>query len=256
MQENIELPDDDELVIEDKVVETPEPVEPETVQQNEDDSKPEEDDYSRRVTKRINKLVAERNREREQNEELRTKLREIEEANQKVERESEASKIEVLRKEKITLLEEGEYEEAAKIDEQLIDLKLQGSKTPVPVKEESSQVEIPRSQLDWLNQNKWFEQDVNSDRSTHANKVYLDMVNIEGYDPDDSDTYAELDKRLMPKQERKPPPPPTAQPDRGSSSGEAEGTGLTDGDRRRMREYGLNPNDARHRKAWLENKSR
>lgn len=124
---------------------------------------------------------------------------------------------------------------------------------------------IPAEQKKWLDSNKWYGK--NKVRSDYANNEYLNLVS-EGYDPEDSDIYAELDSRMSgdPQSQdggdtdgsdRDERPPPPAKPNRGNNSNsQRKSNTFTNDDKARMREWNLDPNDANERKAWLAQKRR
>ena len=265
---NIELPDEEESVLIDDneldidSLDESEPVQPETVQQNEDDGKheeEEEEEYGKKVQKRINKLVAERNVEREENRQLRDRVGQLEDKFTASDNERESTeindKVAGLKKRKMEFMDEGEYEKAEDLNDELLDLKIEQRNKPKKVERETQQQpSTPEAQQEWLDGNDWYG-NAQSPKAQYANALYQEVIN-EGFDPNDPDTYSELDKRLGNTTQNKPgrKPPGQSAPDRGNVSGSSKQVKFTQKDTNTMREYGLNPNDPAQRKEWLNNK--
>ena len=267
MSENIELPDEPENVLIDDneldidALDESEP-KPETVQQNEEDGQQEEDEaYGKKVQKRINKLVAQRNVEREENRQLRDRVGQLEEkftaSDHKRESREINDKVAEIKKRKMAFMDEGEYEKAEDLNDELFDLKIEQRNKPKQVEREAPQTpQIPEAQQAWVDSNEWYGSNAQAPKAQYANALYQEIVN-EGYDPDDADTYSELDKRLDNTNPQNKPvrkPPGQIPPDRGSVSGSSTQVKFTQRDVNTMREYGLDPNDPAQRKEWLNNK--
>lgn len=274
MNDDIELTDEDETVFIDDneldtdALEVSEPAEQETVLQDDDNGGKQEEDegYGKKVQKRINKLVSERNIERDENKQLRNRLDKLEnryeEDDNKRETEETNDKLADIKRRKMEFMDEGEYEKAEELNDELLDLKIEQRNKPKKVERQQEQGEqqgqvqqLPESQQAWMDGNDWYGSNRNSPKAQYANSLYQELVD-EGYDPQDKDTYSELDKRLGNTTNNKPgakPPGPGA-PDRGSVSGSSKQVKFTQRDTNTMREYGLDPNDPAQRKEWLNNK--
>lgn len=170
------------------------------------------------------------------------------------------------------------------IDDEILELKLKAresknkkssfedadeSKTvktePVNQQETKQEVVVSNAQQEWQDKNEWvFNTRKNSEKIAKANEEFSKLLS-EGYDLDDADTFAELDKRLgndaktVDKQQpnkAKEKPPTISGVDRGSESSAGKGKDtLTDKDIGTMRKWGLNPNDASVRAEYLKNKN-
>lgn len=271
---------DDELIIEDEQtnefddsLNEPSTAEPETVGQQEKEAD-EQEEFSKRVQKRIDKLVYERNiereereRERQENDKLRERLEQLEtryhEDNTKQQNDEINSRLSQLKARKAELYDEGDYNAAADIDDEIIELRLKqreagqqaqrretGQPAQPQARPEPAQPNIPEAQVKWLEQNDWYFNPVKAQQAQVANQAYLSLVD-EGYDPNDPSTYKELDKRLNPKRET---PPPTNGVDRGNATGSGKQVRFTQADVNKLREWGLDPNDVNVRKEYLRNK--
>jgi len=217
----------------------------------------EPEEFGKKVQKRIDKLVYERNVEREQRLELERRLSQIEgrfkEEEQAKQASSQESKLAELKAKKAEYFDIGDHEAAANIDEELLELKLQQRESqrqaPTP-QAQPEQAEIPEAQIAWLEQNDWYHNPRKAQQAQKANETYLALVS-EGYDPDDEDTYRELDKRIHAVRQAAPPP---AAPDRGGITGNSRQVKFTQEDAATMRNWGLDPNDMKARKVWIANK--
>lgn len=240
-----------------------------TVIINDDDSGDTEE-YGKKVQKRINKLVSERNIERQQREELAAELEaknqrlaELEQHVSKATDDNLQAEIAQRRAKKTELMEIGEFEQAAEIDDEIMDLKLRQRDSRQPQRTAPKQeqgrttetatetvAEIPAAQKQWLVENDWFYNPAKAELKAKADKTYLALVD-EGFDPNDEDTYVELNKRLSVKRQA---PPPTIAPDRGNATGDARSVKFTAEDSAKMRRWGMDPNDVNARKEYLRNK--
>lgn len=156
-------------------------------------------------------------------------------------------------------LEIGDYDELNKVDEQLMDIKIQARQKPEPAKQEPKQEQSPESRqalepeqpvnqalADWQSKNKWVFDQNQQGRLAKANKVF-ESVLADGYDIDEPETYIEIDKRL-----KREVPPPTGAPDRGQVTGNDRK--FTEQDRKDMTAWGLDPTDVKARQLWIKNK--
>lgn len=243
----------------------------ETHEEKEDYTDEEKEEYGKRVQKRINQLngkIHERDdiidRQRADQEELRKKIEALESrfVESDTHRESEEidSRLSEVQKRRVALLDDGDYENAIALDDELLDLKLRKrdlstkqAKVDKEVVDEYrppvTQSQMPDAQREWLNDNEWYFNPGKLDDATKANNLYMSMIK-EGYDPEEPETYEELTRRLQPR----PKPPPTSSPDRGRVIGKAKTAQMTKHDLERMRDFNLDPNNEKHRKAWLAEK--
>ena len=158
-------------------------------------------------------------------------------------------------------MEEGFFDEADAIDEKMHNLRTkkvlrEQQSTQAPAQQEPAQAAIPQAQQTWLEQNDWFYNPAKAAQKQKANEAYLKLLD-EGFDPEDSDTYQELNQRIGMTEKPKPPavrPPSGVGPDRGSAVGERNGVKFSDIDAAKMRRWGLDPNDASQRAEYLKNK--
>lgn len=229
----------------------------------------EKEEYGKRVQKRINQLnskIHERDdiieHERRAREDLQQRLDELE--NRFVESDAQRTATEIdaklsdIQKQRLKLLDDGDYENAIALDDELLELKLKKreiatapvskAEPPRDTPKVPQTAQIPDAQREWLNDNDWYFNPNKAQEAQKANEVYLTMMR-EGYDADDPDTYQELTRRIKPRQK---PTPPSA-PDRGKVTGQKKPM-LTNQDLEKMRDFGLDPNNPSHRDAWLAEK--
>lgn len=225
----------------------------------------DKEEYGKKVQKRIDKEVRKRKVIENKLNEMRERLSKYEQ--HMVERETSAKtsalndRLRELEAKRREMIEVGEFDQS--VEDEWIDLKLQQREMkrdePKPAQQNYAQEapQIPQAQQDWLSANDWYAK--GGTRARFANSEYLAMVQEEGFEPDDPDTYAELDKRLSSvapinaTEPRQQPAPPPAQPNRGQATRGKSPT-FTKADAAKMRGYNLNPDNPEHRKAWLENK--
>ena len=267
--DNIELPDEEvppeiDLDVEANKpeVET-EPIVDETViPEKTDDSKQDDtEEYSKKVNKRINKLVAERNIERDENTKLRDRLDKLEQSQHEATQERVNSDIDSrvadIKRRKMAHMDDGEYEKAEELNDELLDLKIKKHQPaevqPEQQYQQSEQYQQPQAEVEWTKNNDWFNSNSNPSRSNYAKALFSDLLQ-EGYDPNDAELYSELDERLGNKPPQREKPPLQAVPDRGTVTGSSKQVKFTQRDTQLMRDYGLDPNNTDHRTAWLENK--
>jgi len=276
-------------------------VEPETDPRAEDEpeytKKEKFERYSRSVQKRINKEVKQREQLRVENDELRQRLDSIE---GKMTKEAEDSEAAVLANRlrnatsiKQKLLEDGEYEQVAQVDNDIIQMKIQQGKLEERVQQQSYQEpvqpeqdsesqgevpEVPSLQTEWIKGNERWGKD--KPYTDYVNSTY-DALLEEGYDPETESMYEELSKRtgtkvttakapVTPKAKAKvEPTPPKAKveptpakprpqsappPNTGQAQVKPNKKGLTEADKINMTNWGLDPKDVEARKEWLANK--
>jgi hypothetical protein len=192
---------------------------------------------------------------------------------------------------KAQLLEDGDYAQLAKVDDDIMQMRIhqarleerdqnikyaaeqqrngnqQGQQEYDPNTQyenqdpnQKAQEYIPEVQKQWINSNKRYAQD--SNYAQYVDNVYDDLLD-EGYDPESGNLYQELNKRTgtRPQQIRQPnqqasrpqaAPAPNVAQAQARSTGNAKG--ITESDKVKMRNWGMNPNDPNTRKEWLRNK--
>jgi len=228
------------------------------------------EEYSRSVQKRINREVRKREELRAENNALQERMaalessKVVEESNQ--ERNLMASRINNAQAIHTQLMEDGEYQQAGKVNNDITDMKIykrdldaqaayqeqMDSRPQEP--QNSGQVEIPDVQMAWMEGNERF--NAEKGYTAYVNEEYDRLVD-DGYDPEDKALYDELDKRLGRNQKAKKsrrqaaPPPNTGTAPAGSS----KSSRLTKSDLSRMEDWGLDSKDPTARKEWLSNKS-
>lgn len=264
----VEIDDDEGIKLEGmadpEVVEIDDPLEDEP--KDEPEAKPvkkdktdDDEDYSRKVQKRIDKLVAERNIERQRAQELQERLERIEnrfaEADNAYEQRTISDRIAALRRQKVEAMEIGEFDRVADIDDEIMELRTM----PRPAQQQRQQPvqqqapELPEAQQAWLAENDWFYNPAKAQLKEKASQAYLKLVQEEGFDPNEPETYAELDKRLNVKRTQAAPPPAGVNRGGATNSGNT-GAKFTAEDARFMRDWGLDPNDATARAEFLKQK--
>ena len=279
------LPLKDELAQEDEQEQKTEPEPPAPVQTDDEYDRKE---YSKRVNKRIDKLTYERNIERERVAALEATVAELkknhdEKVQRQTNQELEQERKELIQKKK-DALEIEDYDEIVKIDDQLMDLKVREKLSPVQQFAQTTQnapekeiiPDRPQALMSWESQNPWVYDAQYKPYLDKANEILNELTDY-GYDLSEQETFDELDKRLQrltqaqeqkqtkqiinepdpnPKPNTKPrvTPPPTGGVERGEITGGSDQSTFTKQDRRMMQEWGLNPDNARERAAWIKNK--
>jgi hypothetical protein len=273
-----EYPDNDQLVIE------------EDDRYNEDDmyrkvaklksNDDNEDGFKTKVDKfekRVNKLVYERNTEREKRAELEKRLSEVEGRIKKEETDktdsdysAKLAELKAQYKKHLSIDDDENYdiEKAVEINDQILELKLQEREEKSKRSKQEPEQHKDKSPLqsealdDWQQRNGWvFFHEKNKEKIEKTNTIYSKLIE-EGYDIEDSDTFAELDKRLgnENKQSDKKPDrqkqPVVSGVDRGEGSSKSnENSTFTVADKEKMKSWGLNPNDSDARAEYLKNKT-
>jgi hypothetical protein len=238
--------------------------------QEEDNDEDSPESYGKRVNKRINKLVYERNLEREERERIANELAETraqveelrkrheEDTSRKSEQEYTNKRAELLAR-KREALDMGNSDEVIRIDEELFDMVAsargkpdnKSEPKPEPRQQQQPQPSVPQAGADWAERNAWINDPAQKARYANANAIYLDLINNQGYDPEDQETYEVLDRKLK----RQPQPQPSGGGlDRGNLSGKSSNLTITAQDKEKMRGWGLDPDDPATRKEWLDNK--
>ena len=258
--------DDDDVALEDGET-------TQSIEQNEETppaiSKQEEEDkesYSKRVQKRIDKLTYERNIGNERIQRLESEVEELKQHNQQkqvaqTEQEIDAQRKDLIQQKK-DALEIGDYDRVIELDEQLVDLKLktqptQSERQPSQSTQQTQRPQQaeqpppqPQAMADWEAKNAWVYDQAQKARLDKANGILAELFQA-GYTADDPDTYEELDRKL-----KRIVPPPTGAPDRGQITGGSKDTAFTAKDKQMMRDWGLDPENPKHRSEWIKNKSK
>lgn len=240
--------------------------------------------YGRRVAKRISKLVYEREVEhterlklQQQLEQTQAQLKAFEDKLNGLTQSNAVSEIEAKRSElkelrKIALAAD-DLDEMNRIDDELLDLRFkereekqkQQPNTPnqQQVDDRTGQQQQPPQQftqaaLEWAQRNAaWVNHPDYEKQYQAANKLYQRMVDEEFFDANDPETFAELDRRL--ERFRSRPASNDGGINRGMSGDQMPGqatVGLTSHDRQRMAAFNLDPDNPAHRAAWVAEKKR
>lgn len=257
----------------------------------------ETESYSKRVQKRISKLTG-RMRELERETsfwkekvtalEQKTQAKEYADFQSQVELTTQElnRQIDQTRAEKKAAIEEGDVDKQIKLDERILDLREQlaeKKRIATAAKERAEQFQesqakatatqsvvtspitipdnLPGGTKQWLRANPWFLKNEDPKAAEFARLLDASLQE-EGYSPDDSAMYVELDKRLhglvprLAKTAKSPPKPKVA-----GSSAEGQRSPpstttkpqrkLTSEDLVKMKRYGFDPNKPEHRKNWL-----
>ena len=166
-----------------------------------------------------------------------------------------------LLKQRREALENDDLESFDKLDEELVDIRLEKKLARV---QDKRQAEDPESDLapaakDWINRNTWFR-----NGGAQADKVKKLAAELQSqYDVNDPALYEEIDRQLA----SKPKAVASAEPPKqkaGAVAGVNRGGGqpkkngskkLTRSDLQSMSKYGLDPNNQDHRRGWLRRNS-
>lgn len=273
--EELEPTDLEPTGFEEPEIEEAEEVEPEVEVPEPEPPKPEEEEYGKKVQKRIDKLTAKFKSAQERAEAAERKAKELEERFGKFEtgyqeREREAEKrsfdsqMSDIKARMEAAVEDADLAQYHKLNEQLMELRIQQTQAkpetkPEPAKEHPPVNEIPPAAQSWLDQNRsWLSDRKNRIAIAAAREIEQDLLD-QGYDQDE-ELYEELDRRLEEeyprireirsgKQERTPS---VAGGGRSVPAKERPQPGkITSDDVRAMRRYGFDPDSAADRKAWL-----
>lgn len=253
----IETPEENDTLADDAEIEQSQA---ETVKDDDDDK----ESYSKRVNKRINKLTYERNIERElrakEAAELRAEIEALKQDRLKETQERNNQSLEqqrqALLQRKKDALEIGDFDEAVRLDDDLMDIKIKSQQAKADTYQQPTHQEYqtpvantPKAQAEWEANNAWVFDKNQSSRLDKANKIFAALIE-DGYDADDPDTFTQLDKKLK----RETPPSPGAV-DRGQVTVGDDNSSFTPTDKQKMINWGLDPNNAEHRKQWIKNKA-
>jgi hypothetical protein len=216
-----------------------------------------ENKHSKKVQKRIDKLVYERNIEREQRQKLEAELNELRTSQHQQTTEALSERQKELAKEKVSAMEEGDYERVAQIDDEAMDIKVrlnsprQQAQIQPPQTTQQATEQTPIHVKEWEQNNQWiFDK---SQKAQFAKQKFNELIQ-QGYDYNDPDTLAELDSIVSRQFKREMPPSPGVV-DRGYTVGNDDSNiGFSSRDKSDMEDFGLNPNDPKHRAMWVKNK--
>jgi hypothetical protein len=251
MFDSDELDDDSIVIDDDQSIDTDESLESDQAEAKAADLEDEDLDYSKKVQKRIKTVVQQRNIERDaraaaeaENARLRQELEEH--------RKSIAEKeIADLKQQKLDALAIEDHQAVVDIDEKIMDHKTRQNAAPTRSEPTQQQQTVKQSDAlaEWQSRNKWVFEDTNP-KTLKANQIYNKLLE-RGFDPDDPDTYAEIDKRMA----REVPMPSGGRPDRGETSASSGGVvPFTPEDKALMVEFGLDPSNKAHRTQWAKSK--
>ena len=212
--ENEKENEQEELEVE---IEEPKNEEPEVVdEQPKQEATPKEDeDYSQRVQRRINKLVQQRKESDAKAEEkeqelnaLKQRLERLEQGEtQKAQKQFEDRYVSV-KQEMQKAIEEGDTGKQVEYAEQLADIRaamkvseLQRQqviqqKTQSPTVGRAAQPSAPKKAMDWWGKNQWFNSP-GYERETAAARSIDVQLDLEGYDKESDQYYETLNNRLQ-----------------------------------------------------------
>ena len=213
--ENEKETEQEELEVE---IEEPKNEEPEVVDEQpkqEATPKEEDEDYSQRVQRRINKLVQQRKESDAKAEEkeqelnaLKQRLERLEQGEtQKAQKQFEDRYVSV-KQEMQKAIEEGDTGKQVEYAEQLADIRaamkvaeLQRQqviqqKTQSPTVGRAAQPSAPKKAMDWWGKNQWFNSP-GYERETAAARSIDVQLDLEGYDKESDQYYETLNNRLQ-----------------------------------------------------------
>ena len=213
--ENEKETEQEELEVE---IEEPKNEEPEVVDEQpkqEATPKEEDEDYSQRVQRRINKLVQQRKESDAKAEEkeqelnaLKQRLERLEQGEtQKAQKQFEDRYVSV-KQEMQKAIEEGDTAKQVEYAEQLADIRaamkvaeLQRQqviqqKTQSPTVGRAAQPSAPKKAMDWWGKNQWFNSP-GYERETAAARSIDVQLDLEGYDKESDQYYETLNNRLQ-----------------------------------------------------------
>lgn len=247
------------------------------------DEADEDAEYGRKVKKRIAKEVSKRKRietefaaQRSQYEQyianLHQRLESVEQRFSEADARQSTAELDArladIKARRKTAWDDGDIDTYHALEDEYLDARMavqQRAKPPADAHSSPPQVQQPVAQpaqaqlpapmRDWMETNqKWFNGEAaNRSRVSVADSLF-NVLKAEGYDEDDPELYAELDKRLVAagiKPARKPAAT-TVAPNRYAGANESSPRkGFTQADMATMRKYGMDPNNPAHRAAYL-----
>jgi len=232
--------------------------------QQDSDYEDDDEDYGRKVRKRIGKEVSkrkviegERDTYRQEAEDSRKELAEIRSKQFEDDKKRLTEEIESDKKLAHQALEEGETEKYLNYQEKMTDNKVQLSRNEDVNTQRASEPNnnIAGAANDWMDDNKGW---IKSDPAKFKRAQRLsNKLESEGYSVNDGELYEELDKRLNRNQEpaRRQQHDMGNIPDGKKIDDSKPSARLTSEDKRLMTQYSLSPDNAEHRQAWLEGKA-
>lgn len=226
-----------------------------------------DDEYSDKVRKRIGKEVSKRKRiegERDVYKEAATKAASELAEFKKAEAERRKARLEAetsaLAEQAASRLEDGETADYMKLNDQLLDRKIELRDVSRDIAAAASVPEAPTPKvsdaaIDWMSENEdWLKTD--HEKAKQAKSIE-DELKAEGYSVSDPGTYQELSRRLNTlAKERNPPSTPQVSVPGSSipSSPASNARRLNNEDLQTMQRYGLDPRNPAHRAEWLSSK--
>ena len=236
----------------------------------EESSETGEDDlsqYARRTQKRMRQLLADRKKESDlrkrlerERDQLRERMKKMEEKEQELRGEFVKSGSEAIRARLQKAIEEGDDALQTQLMDELIDLKMQRRESgrrddDAPEAEAKPQEQEQPPAARWVEKNRyWFQHE--PDRLELAKQIEAELVQ-EGYSRDDDDLYDELDARLdqprrKPQRETRGNMPTANASRRDASPSENRGQKhLSREDLAMMTKFGLDKDNPKHREEWL-----
>lgn len=250
-----------------------EPMEEEETGANEEHLSPaptEEETYSSKVQKRIDKLtwekkvaIEERNAAMAKSHDLEEKWRAIEVAKSN---EGAQAEIDGLKSKIAQAFEDGDHPTMIDLQDQLQVKRAEMLQSPKKREPEArqqvaeAQPEVNPHAMDWLERNPWYNEKPRA--ASVAREMEADLVE-QGFEYGE-DLYQELDRKLEAAGYRDKPDAPRRSQVRSPVSGSSRGNEgreqapsgkLKDVDLAIMRKYGFNPSSPSDRKAWLDRNS-
>lgn len=253
----------------------------EFAEEHEHDAHEQEDEfddaeYGKRVQKRISKEVSKRkalettlSQQQAYIQQLQQRLQGIEQRfshEDEQKQQSEASKkLEELKAARRKAYEEGDLDAYDKLDDEYLEAKAEAivSKSrPQQAPQQARQAQpvqqdIPSPMKSWMAEHAgWFNAAPEHAAKVRAANALFDTLTSEGFDENDPQTYAELNKRLsaagvIAKRARDPM---GAAPQQRYAGGPSSSREFSNEDARIMRKYGLDPNDPKVRASYMRDK--
>lgn len=186
-----------------------------------------------------------------------------------VRQESEAERrLEELRNARRKAYDEGDLDEYEKLDDQYLEARAEvlarkqgqgnGPRTGQAPATPQAQPGVPEPMAGWMADNRaWFNNEQGNAAKVRSANAMFDVLIAEGFDQHDPATYAELDRRLTGagiKAKRSRDPMGANSTSRVSGGGPGGSREFTSEDARIMRKYGMDPNDPRQRKGYMQDK--
>lgn len=252
----------------------------------------EKEDYSRRVKKKISKLTYEREAERtlrlqadaeiyrrgEEIAALRQKLGETSKFANDTSKQALETKIESLKEKRKRVWDAGEMDAVPDIDAELTEAQVQlqvgkmRAENPIPQRPvqppTQNQPELAKATVNWIAKNAWYNDPAYAREADMAFYIQEELKS-EGMAIDEK-MFSELDRRLRAASKRigsmyEDDVPPTVQKKKQIVASQSRGNEgrpeikqpgkITQDDLKSMKKYGLDPNKASDRKAWINRNS-